>query len=225
MLDGATQVFLYGLLAGLSPLAVAATVAVMPSGRVKTVGFGSCFVAAQIVTCSTFVIIGVAATGSRMKSRPWLQATLEVVLAVALVARALAIRGRDPVAERPPSGRVRALVERLGRLRLVTTAAAGFVLGLGGPKRLVLTGLAATAIVAADLGNSSEALLVGGYVLVATALVWAPVVLLVLLGDGAVAVIGRAHGWAARRQPRVTICTMLALAALLAVDAVAVVVA
>ena len=49
---------------------------------------------------------------------------------------------------------------------------AGLLLGIGGPKRLVLTALAATTITTSALNDSGEAALVVLYVALATALVW-----------------------------------------------------
>ena len=121
MLHGAIQALLYGLLAGLSPLAFAATLAVMSAGRLKALGFGTGFVAAQVLTCSVFVIVGVAATGSRRNSQPGLQATLEVLLALALTGLALRVRRRPSTAKESSSARTQALLERLGRLRFLTT--------------------------------------------------------------------------------------------------------
>ena len=94
MLHAAIQVVLYGLLAGLSALGFGATLAVMPSGRLKAIGFGASFVGAQILTCSVLVIFGIATTGSSAKSHPDLRAALEVALALALIAVALVVHRR-----------------------------------------------------------------------------------------------------------------------------------
>jgi hypothetical protein len=60
------------------------------------------------------------------------------------------------------------------------------------------------------------------YVVIATALVRGPVILDVLLGKRAIALMKGAQDEVERRQPQVTVYALLALAALLAVDAVAV---
>ena len=221
MLHAGIQVLLYGLLAGLSPLAFAATIAVMPAGRLKTVGFGAGFVVAQTLTCSVFVIVGVAATGSNRKSHPGIQATLEILLALALIGLALRVRRRPPTPKESSNERTQALLDRLGRLHFLTTVAAGFLLGIGGPKRLVLTALAATTIVTASR-DAGEAVLVVVYVTVATALVWGPVVLDVILGERAIALMESAQDEVARRQPQVTVYALLVLAGFLVVDAVGV---
>jgi len=220
MLHPTIQVLLYGLLAGLSPLALTATIAVMPAGRLKTLGFGVGFVLAQALTCSVLVILGVAVTGSNRQGHPGIQATLEILLALALIGLALRVRRRPPTPKEDSSARTQALLDRLGRLHFLTTIAAGFLLGIGGPKRLVLTALAATTIVTASR-DAGEAVLVVVYVAVATALVWGPVVLDVLLGERAIALLESAQGEVGRRQPQITVYALLVLAALLAVDAVA----
>jgi hypothetical protein len=177
MLHAPIQVVLYGLLAGLSALAFAATLAVMPSGRLKALGFGAGFVGAQILTCSVLVIFGIAVAGK--KSHPDLRAALEVALALVLTAVALVVHRKPlitndgPTAHERSKARTQALLERLRRLRILTTIVAGFLLGVRGPRRLVLTSLAATTIVTAGLGDADQATLVVVYVTLATALVWA----------------------------------------------------
>ena len=221
MLHATIQVLLYGLLAGLSPLAFAATIAVTQTGRLKALGFGAGFVLAQLSTCALFVIAGVAVTGTT-KSYPGVQALLGGALAVLLVSVALQVRRRGPRHREGSSERTRALLERLGRLRFLTTILAGLVLGIGGPKRLVLTAFAATTITTAGLRDSGEVALVVLYVALATALVWGPVILFVLLGERAVALMKRAQAEVERRQPEVTVYALLLLAALLAIEAIGV---
>ena len=75
MLHVAVQVVLYGLLAGFTALGFAATLTVMPSGRLKALGFGLGFVGAQSLTCSVLVIFGIAVVSK--KSHPDLRAMLE----------------------------------------------------------------------------------------------------------------------------------------------------
>jgi Na+/melibiose symporter-like transporter len=225
MLHAAIQVVLYGLLAGLSVLGFAATLAVMPSGRLKAFGFGAGFVGAQILTCSVLVIFGIVATGSSGKSYPGLRGALEVALALVLIALALVVHRRPPNTNDGPTAherskaRTQALLERLSRLRVLTTIVAGFLLGIGGPKRLVLTCLAATTIVSAGLGDAEEAALVVVYVTLATALVWGPLILFLLLGKRVIALMEGAQGRVGRRQPQVTVYSLLILAGLLFLDA------
>lgn len=128
--------------------------------------------------------------------------TVEILLALALARLALRVRRRPPTSKESSSARTQALVERLGRLHFFTTVGAGFLLGIGGPKRLVVTALAATTIVAAGVRNAGEAVLVVVYVVPATALVWGPVV---LLGKRAITLMEGVQDAVVRRQPSVTV--------------------
>ena len=225
MLHTAIQVVLYGLLAGLSPLAVTATVAVTQAGRVKALGFATGLVAAQFATCMMFVSIGVAATGASTTDHPGVQALLEVALALTLSVAALRVRRRPPADVARSGERTQALFDRLSRLRFLTTILAGLLLGIGGPKRLLITAFAATTITAAAQRGSGEAALVVLYVALATALVWGPVILFVLLGKRAVVLTNDAQREVTQRQPKVTVYALVILAALLAIDAVGVLLA
>ena len=222
MIHSAIEVLLYALLAGLSPLAFAATIAVSQAGRLKVLGFGIGFVAAQMLTCTLFVIIGFAATSTSTRSHPGAQALLALAAAIGLGWVALRVRRRPPIEGKGSSERTRAVLDRLGRVGFFTTVLAGLLLGFGGPKRLLLTAIAATTITAAGLGSSGKAALVVLYVALATAVVWVPVVLFVLLGERTVALMESAQGEVARRQPEVTFYALLLLAALLAIDAMVV---
>jgi hypothetical protein len=107
-------------------------------------------------------------------------------------------------------------------MRLLTTLLVGLILGLGGPKRLVLTALAATTITTAGFGDTAQAALVLLYTAVATALVWGPVILFVLLGDRVVATMKDAQAWVARHQPDVSVYGLLVVAAFLVFNAISV---
>lgn len=220
MIHATVQLLLYALFAGFSALAFAATIAVMQAGRLKTLGFGIGFVLGQVFTCSLFVIVGVVVTGASKRTHSALLATLEVLLALLLIAVALRVRRAPPVETEGSSERTQAVLGRLSRMRFLTTAIAGFLLGIGGPKRLLLTALAATAITTAGVSDAGEAVLVVWYCAVATVLVWGSVIIYVLLGDRAVGVMTRAQQRLARRQPGVKVYAFLVLAGLLILDAV-----
>jgi hypothetical protein len=220
MIHATLQLLFYALLAGFSALAFAATIAVMQAGRLKTLGFGSGFVIGQVFTCSLFVILGVVVTGASKRTHSTLLATLELLLALLLIAVAARLRRAPPVDTEGSSERTQAVLERLSRMRFLTTSIAGLVLGIGGPKRLLLTALAATAITTTGVGDAEEAALVVWYCALATVLVWGPVIVYVLLGDRAVGVMTRAQQEVARRQPGVKVYAFLVLAGMLILDAI-----
>jgi Na+/melibiose symporter-like transporter len=215
------QLLLYALLAAFSPLAVAATMTAIQAGRRQALGFGVGFVAAQLVTCALFVILDFAAAGSSRKSYPGIRAPIALVLAGVLLWLASRVRRRPP-RTRESNSRAHALLARLSRLGYLTTLVVGMLLGIGGPKRLVLTALAAALVATSGAGDSGQAELVVVYVALATALVWAPVLFYVLRGDKAVALMKAAQETANRHQPKVTIYALRGLAALLAIDAIGV---
>ncbi len=219
MIHATIQLLLYALLAGFSALAFAATIAVMQAGRLKTLGFGTGFVIGQLFTCSLFVIVGVVVTGASKRPHSALLATLEVLVALLLIAVALRLRRAPLVETEGSSERTQAVIERLGRMRFLTTSIAGVLLGIGGPKRLLLTALAATAITTASVRDVGEAALVVWYCALATVLVWGPVIVYVLLGERAVGVMTRAQQRLAHRQPGVKVYALLVLAGMLILDA------
>jgi Sap, sulfolipid-1-addressing protein len=219
MLHALFQTLLYALLASFSALALGAALAAMQAGRLKALVFAASFVTGQLFTCAVFVLVGGAAIGTR-RDLPELHAVLELLAAAALIVLAFRVRARGPIERRAPSMRGRALLERLGRLRLMTMVLAGVLLGIGGPKRLLLTGFAATVIATAGVGDGAQSALVVWYVAVATMIVWAPVILFVLVGDRVVAFVTRAQQRVARRQQEVTVVALLVLAAFLVLDAI-----
>jgi Sap-like sulfolipid-1-addressing protein len=219
MTQATIQLLLYALLAGLSALAFTATIAVMQAGRLKTLGFGIGFVIGQLFTCSLFVIVGVVVTGASKRTHSALLATLELLLALLLLAVALRLRRAPPLETEGSSERTQAMLERLSRMHFLTTSIAGFLLGIGGPKRLLLTALAATAITTAGVSDARETALVVWYCALATVLVWGPVIVYVLLGERAVGIMTRAQQRLTRRQPGVKVYALLVLAGVLILDA------
>ena len=220
MIHATLQLLLYALLAGFSALAFAATLAVMEAGRLKALGFGTGFVIGQVSTCSLFVIFGVVVTGASKHTHSALLATLELLLALFLIAVAFRFRRAPRVEPEGSSERTQALLERLRKMRFLTASIAGLLLGIGGPKRLLLTALAATAITTGGVRDAEEAALVVWYCALATVLVWGPVTVYVLIGDRAVGIMTRAQQGVARRQPGVKVYALLVVAGLLILDAI-----
>jgi hypothetical protein len=220
VLHGLIELFLYALLASFSALALAVTVVVLRAGRVKSLAFGIGFVAGQLSICALLVLVGVAATGSAETGHHTIQAVVELALAVLLVGVALRVRRTDPVDRAATRDRGRRILERLARLRTATMLVAGVVLGIGGPKRFVLTALAATAITTSGTGGADEASLVVWYSALATAVVWAPVLLYLGLGAQVVEYTALAEERLARHQRETVVYALVLVAALLVVDAI-----
>jgi hypothetical protein len=90
-----------------------------------------------------------------------------------------------------------------------TAFAVGLALGVGGPKRLVLTGLASASITAAGVDGAGEAALVLWYCALATIVVWAPVLAELVAGKRAVDKADGAFHWLSRHHRPVTVWALL----------------
>jgi hypothetical protein len=148
------------------------------------------------------------------------EGVLELLVGVALLVLAFRVR-RRPARIEPEGGGSRKFLDRLERVRLTTDLVAGLALGVGGPKRLVLTALAAASITAAGLEGGKEAALVLWYGGLATVVVWAPVLAAILLGDRAVDLLDRGFRWLTRHQRPVTVCVLLVVGAFFVADGLA----
>jgi hypothetical protein len=194
--NAALPLILYAFVAAASPLGLAATVTVLRTGRAQALGLASGVVLGQLLTCAVLVLIGAASVNHRMK-RPVVEGVVELVLGAALLVLASVIHHR-PQQAHPDSGRSEQILDRLRRVHGTTAFAVGLALGVGGPKRLVLTGLAAASITAAGVDGAGEAALALWYCALATVVVWAPV----LAADGA-------FHWLARHHRPVTVWALL----------------
>jgi hypothetical protein len=197
----------YALVAAASPLGLAATLTVLRTGRAQALVLAIGVLAGQLLACAVLVLIGAASVGHRTK-RPYVEGVLELLVGLALLVLAFRVL-RRPVRKEPNSGRSRQFLDRLGRIPLKSDFVAGLALGIGGPKRLVLTALAASSITAAGVDGAREAALVLWYCGLATVVVWAPVVAAILLGDRAVDLLDRGFRWLTRHQRAVTVSVLL----------------
>jgi Sap, sulfolipid-1-addressing protein len=197
----------YALIAAASPLGLAATLTVLRTGRVQALGFAVGVLVGQLLACSVLVLIGAASITHRTK-RPDVEGVLEVVVGLALVAVALRVR-RLPLQTEPSPGRSRQILDRLQQVGLKTDLVAGLALGIGGPKRLVLTALAAASITAAGVDGTREAALILWYTAIATIVVWAPVLVALVLRDRAVDMLDSGVRWLTRHQRGVSVLVLL----------------
>lgn len=212
----------YALIAAVSPIAFAATLTVIASGRLKALGFGIGFVAGQILICSVLVFIGSVTIPNRTAHYPTVQGLAEVGLGIALLWLALRVRHRPP-APKPTSGsRSQLILDRLGRLHVFTALLAGLALGIGGPKRLVLATLASGSITESGTPYSEEAALIGWYTVIATVLVWAPVLVFMLFGKRAVDELDAARRWVVKHQRQATFYPLVVVGVALIVAGVVV---
>jgi hypothetical protein len=209
----------YALIAAASPLALAATVTVLGTGRVRALAFAVGVLTGQLAACAVLVLIGTASVAHRT-SRPQVEGILELAVGVALLFLAFRIH-RRPDRARPNSGRSREILDRLRRVRPATAVVAGLALGVGGPKRLVLTGLAAASITAAGVDGGTDAALVLWYCSLATVVVWAPVLAAIVVGQSAVDALDAGFRWLTRHQRPVTVAVVLVVGSFLVAHGIA----
>ena len=218
MLSAALHLLPFALVAALSPLGFAATIGVIRTGRLKALGFGLGVVAGQLIACIALIAIGAAATPNRTKAHATFSDLLELGLGLLLVFAAVAAHRRPEKVSQPANGRTQAALDRLQRVHTLTAAAIGLLLGIGGPKRLVLTVLAMASITATGITGSNEAILVGWYALLATSLVWGPVLAYLLFGTWAAARLDTALEWLSRHRRPATVWALAVIGTALVVD-------
>lgn len=216
------SLILFALVAALSPTAFAATLAVIGAGRWKALAFMAAFVSSQFLVGAILVAIGGWTVPTREHGHPTVRAYLDLAFAAWMLWLAYRLRRRPPTPAPHSSPRTKAVLERLGRVHVGTALVAGLLLGIGGPKRLVLTALAAAAIAAPQTGASEEAVKLAVYTIIATVLVWAPVIAFEVFGDRALQTVGAIGNWVNLRQRKALLVVLLVLAAIALADAVSI---
>jgi Sap, sulfolipid-1-addressing protein len=213
----------YALLAALSPLGFAAAITVLRTDRLRALGFAVGVVLGQLLASAILVAVGGASIPSRRKSHPTFEGLLGLGLGIAVLCLAvIVIRRPSDVTPTPGgSGRSREALERLTHVRPFTALVAGLMLGIGGPKRLVLTALASASITAAGVSGSNQAALILWYSALATIVVWLPVLGYLLLGKWALTWLDRGLDWLSRHQRPATVCALVVVALVLLANAAA----
>jgi threonine/homoserine/homoserine lactone efflux protein len=201
-----TRILLYALVAGLSPLALLATLAALGSGRGRLNGlaFAVGFLLTQTTVLVLAIVLGSAATPDRDLGHPTLAAALELTLGVLLLL--FAIRGQtghEP-RESPAESRTEAILARLSHLRPVTAFSAGALLGVGGVKRLTITLFTGATIAIAGLIPAEEAGLAALYIVIASVLVWLPVAGYLVAGSRADVWTERTEAWIVAKERGIT---------------------
>lgn len=223
MLSEAGRLVPYALLAALSPLGFAATIAVMRAGRLRALGFAVGVVIGQLFACAALVLLGGVSIPSHTSGHPTLEGVLGLAFGLLLLGYAVILHRRpaDLTGTPAASGRSKEILGRLGRVRAFTAAVAGLLLGIGGPKRLVLTALASASIAAAGATGSDGTALVFWYSGLATVLVWLPVLGYLVLGQWAVTRLDLGLEWLTRHRRPATVSVLGLLGLVLVIDSAA----
>jgi hypothetical protein len=129
-------------------------------------------------------------------------------------ARSRARRSRRASEEEGGEPEQLAQAERL----VLTTSAGSVVIVPTAPKRLTISIVAATTLDAAGLATGQELGMIAVYVLLASLLVWVPVVVYVIAGTRSEVWLEDAEKWMAENQQSFTIFTLLVFGVLLLAD-------
>jgi hypothetical protein len=214
---------LFALVAATSPLALASVLVVLTSGRGRLNGsaFAISFVVGQATFCIVALAFGTLSVPDRGERLPILQALVTIALGGALLAAAAYVRRHRGAPQRStPNPRTEAFRTRLSTLRPTTALGTGFVLGVGGPKRIGVTLIVTATITASGLSEVYESALAVVYVLLATVLVWVPVVLCVVFGRRAAEWLTRVQAWISTHKVPLTFYPAAVLGVILVVDGI-----
>jgi cytochrome c biogenesis protein CcdA len=188
-------ILFYALVAAASPLVLTATLVVIRSERPRTNGiaFLAGFLLGTTLAVTLALILGQAAV-ERLDSHETIAGVLAMVLGAALVTAGVRKR-RNPSQSDTQTGRGSALMARLRHVRPGEALSVAVLLGIGGPKRLLLTVLAMASLSQADLRDLANLTLVVLYVAVATLAVWVPVGIVLVGGRRAAMFLSRGESW------------------------------
>lgn len=217
MMSAVLHVTLFAVVAAASPLALTATLVVIRSERPRTdgIGFLTGYVVGTTLACVIGLIVG-AAFVNRVEAHGTIEAVVELFAGAALLVVGAWTWRSEPARER--TGRGTAIMAGLREMSPTAAFSMAALLGFGGPKRLVLTLLAMSAVSGAGDGRVADAILVVSYVVIATALVWAPVGFLIIAADRAVPILERSESFVTAHARELRIWISLAVGAVLAAD-------
>ena len=214
----ALRMLVLALLAALSPLALTATILVLKShlARLNGILFAAGFLLGEAIGWAFALLLGsVLDLGD---GGDIVAAALQVLLGALLLSVAWRVHRREAAPRRERGPRTQALLARLQHLNPIAAVVVGTLLGLGIPKRLTITIVAAATLTASDLDNARQLALVALYIVVAAVLVWAPVLVYVVAGARARAWLDAVQDWLASHQRKVTMVSLAAFGTLLVVD-------
>ena len=217
------QVLLYALIAAASPLALAATLVVIagPHRRFSGLAFGIGVVLGQAIACGLAFALGVATVPHHDGARETLRAALELGFGVLLLAVAARVRYLPrPAQPSRTAERSKVVLARLAQLSAPKLFMAGAALGIGGPKRLAITILVTATISASGWSDELRVTIAVLYVLVATVLVWVPVLLALAFGHRSAEWMRNVEAWLVAHREPLTFYPLTVLGVLVIADGV-----
>jgi hypothetical protein len=220
MIHTAWRVFLYGLVAATSPLALTSTLFVLRTGRPRINGllYAGAFLFTQTIVLLLALALGVASV-THGDHHEGLEYGLTMFFGALLIVAAFYLRAH-PRAHAVKTGpnKATAVLGRIKHLSPGQAVGVGAALGIGGPKRITVTLLVAGAIAASGLPVGRSTTIAIEYIVIGTVLVWLPVVLYVIAGKRAEDWIAAAQAWASEHEQTLTFYPALAVGLVLLID-------
>jgi hypothetical protein len=218
-MNQAGHVLLYAVAVAASPLVLVATFEVLRSERPRANGiaFLSGLVLGTCIACGLGLLLGNAMV-KRIDSHGTIEAVVTLFLGLVLLVFGLRARHSSPRPETEGSSRASAILAGLGNVGPPAAFSMAVLLGLGGPKRLVFTFLAMASISQAGIGGAGDITLIVTYIVIATALVWVPVGIVIVAGERAAVILEHAQSWLTSHAPALRVWLSLGIGAALVVD-------
>ena len=214
------HVLLYAVGAAASPLVLTATFLVLRSERPRRNGiaFLSGLVLGTCIACGLGLLVGHAVV-EQVDSHGTIEGVLTLLLGLVLLRIGLHARHSSPRPKTEGSSRANAILAGLRNVRPAAAFSMAGLLGLGGPKRLVFAFLAMASISEAGIGGAADITLIVTYIVIATALVWVPVGLVVVAGERASVILEHGQSWLTSHAAALRVWLSLGIGAALVVDA------
>ena len=212
------HILVYAVAAAVSPIVLTATFIVLRSKRPRRNGitFLSGLLLGTCIACGLGLLIGHAVV-ERVDSHGTIEGAVTLLLGLVLLLIGLRARHSSPRPETAGSSRASAILAGLDRPAAAFSMAG--LLGLGGPKRLVFTFLAMASISEAGIGGAADVTLIVTYIVIATALVWVPVAIVVVAGERAAVILDHSQSWLTSHAAALRVWLPLGIGAALVMDA------
>ena len=209
----------YAVLAAASPVTLIATLVVLGTADARRSGiaFAAGFVLGQAAGLGIPLIVGLSVTSSSGEnSNVSASFELAVGLLMLLAASRMFRKRAEPI---PDESRAAVLLVRLERVTPKTAFSFGVPLGIGA-KRLLIAILAASTIALDASSRSAEMRQAAFYVVIASALVWLPVMVYFFVGPQADEWVAVSKRWLLANQREVSLYLALIFGLLFTGDAV-----
>lgn len=186
--------------------------------RGNGIAFLSGLLLGTCIACGLGLLFGHAAV-EQVDSHETIEGVVTLLLGLVLLLIGLRARHSSPRPETERSSRASAILAGLGNVRPAAAFSMAGLLGFGGPKRLVFTFLAMASISEGGIGGAGDVALIVTYIVIATALVWVPVGVVVVAGERAAVILDHSQSWLTSHAAALRVWLSLGMGTALVMDA------